>query len=42
MEFIDQTLTEKIEILNEEQEKEIVQSYFDGDWEEYRSSLINY
>jgi len=42
MKWVDQNIQEKIEILNDEQEKEIVQIYFDGKWDEYRSSLIGY
>lgn len=41
MKLADQIVIEKIEILNNEQEKEIVRIYFDGKWDEYRSSLIN-
>lgn len=42
MRWIDQNVQEKIEILNDEQEREIVRIYFDGKWDEYRSSLIDY
>lgn len=42
MKSIDQDLQEEIEIKSDEQEKEIVRIYFDGDWDKYRSSLINY
>ncbi|MFH1792732.1 MAG: hypothetical protein ABH819_03815 [Patescibacteria group bacterium] len=41
MKWIDQNVQEKIEILNDEHEKEIVRIYFDGKWDEYRGSLIN-
>lgn len=37
----DEIVKERIEILNDEQEKEIVQERFNGNWEEYRKSLIN-
>lgn len=42
MKWIDQNIVEKIEIESDEQEKEIVRIYFDGNWEKYRSSLISY
>jgi len=42
MKWIDRNALEKIEIKSDEQEKEIVRVYFDGDWDKYRSSLINY
>jgi len=41
MKWIDQNIQEKIEIESDEQEKEIVRIYFDGDWGKYRSSLIS-
>jgi len=42
MKWIDQNITEKIEIENSEHEKGIVCVYFNNDWNEYRSSLTNY
>lgn len=41
MKWIDQNIQEKIEIESDEQEKEIVRIFFDGDRDKYKSSLIN-
>jgi len=40
MKWVDQNVIEKIEIENDEHEKEILRIYFDGDWTEYRKHLI--
>lgn len=41
MEWIDKNVTEKIEIENDQQEKEIVGIFFNNDWNAYQQSLIN-
>lgn len=40
MEWIDRNVKEEIEIENNEQEKELVRIYFEGDWNEYKKHLI--
>ncbi len=42
MKWIDENVREKVEIEDDQQEKEIVRIYFDGNWDKYKSSLINY
>lgn len=39
MKWIDENIKEEIEV-TESNEKEIVDMYFDGDWEEYRKNLV--
>lgn len=41
MRWIDKNVKEKIEIRDDEHEKEVVRIYFDGNWSEYRKHLIN-
>lgn len=40
MKWVDQNIAEKIEIENEAQEKDIVNVFFNGNWDEYRKHLI--
>lgn len=40
MKWIDQNVKEKIEIENNEQEKEIIRIYFDNDWNKYQKNLL--
>lgn len=40
MRWIDQNVREKIEIENDQQEKDIVNIFFDGNWDEYQKHLI--
>jgi hypothetical protein len=40
MKWIDQNVVERIEIESDEQEKEIVRIYFDGNWDEYQKNLL--
>lgn len=40
MRWIDETVVGKIVIENDEQEKEIVRIYFNGDWDEYQKNLV--
>jgi len=40
MRWIDENVTEKVAIENNEQEKNIVDVFFDGDWNEYQKHLI--
>ncbi len=40
MKWIDQNITEKIEIGSDEQEKEIVRIYFDNDWDKYQKNFL--
>lgn len=39
MKWVDQNVTEKIVIENNEQENDIVNTFFDGDWNEYQKHL---
>lgn len=39
MRWIDENVTEEIDIDNDETEKQIVEAFFDGDWNEYRRNL---
>lgn len=40
MKWIDENVREKIEIENDQQEKEVVNIFFDGNWDEYQKHLI--
>lgn len=40
MKWIDQNITEEIEIENDEQEKSAVEIFFNGDWDKYQKSLF--
>lgn len=40
MKWIDLNVKEKIEIENDQQEKDVVDTFFDGDWDEYQKHLI--
>lgn len=39
MRWIDENVTEELTIENEEMEKQMVETYFNGDWKEYRKNL---
>ncbi|MCJ7805246.1 hypothetical protein MUP46_01200, partial [Patescibacteria group bacterium] len=40
MKWVDQNIIEEIEIESDEQEKEIMSIFFDGDWDKYRKNLM--